>query len=333
MKISEVCKLTEMNKRTIHFYIEEQLITPITNKDNGYYDFSEEDVKKLLFVKDLRNTGISIPEIRSLLHNPLTANHYLNFHIQKLKKEKEFIEKNISSMKYMLDHLSLRPDFNELYELEKKAKIPTPSSIISTEFDSYMASLLTNYLWGPFFSEKKLNDYQEFMVNKMNNEILENQSEEYKTLLQFFKTLSPKTIETLYETNQTRYDYIVSLKDEDLDSYAKELITVLHKVIDNTYLQNIWKKYYNEYFKPSTTIYASAYSRYIYEVNDYFKNYSINVRRLLDYVYNYLSSKEGKDLNDKLHKALNGYLNLEANNHGDLECLYNLEFCAAALTK
>ncbi|MCF0105565.1 MAG: MerR family transcriptional regulator [Holdemanella sp.] len=324
MKISEVCKQTEMNKRTIHFYIEEKMVFPSINKNNGYYDFNEEDVKKLLFIKDLRNAGISIPEIRSLLNNPQTASHFLGFHIRRLKKEKEFIEKNIISMQYILNHLSNRTDFNELYELEKKANIPTPNTIINTEFDSYIVSIINHFLWGPFFP-KKLSDYQEYIMKKLNDEILENQIEEYKTLSQFFKTLNPKTIELLYEKNYTRYDYIVSLKEEQIEECVQDMIAGLTKQIQDVYLQNVWRKYYFDYFSPTTTLYASSYSKYIYESNEYFRSYLNNISKVLNQLYGYLHSEKGKKLNEDLHRVYKGYLNIESNNHGELEALFNLK--------
>lgn len=333
MKISEICKITGMNKRTVHFYIEEKLIQPAVDDSNGYYDFSEEDSKKLIFIKDLRNTGISIPEIRSLLKNPRTASHYLNFHIRKLKKERDFIEKNINSMQYILNHLSIKPDFNELYELEKKAKIPTPNSIITTEFDTYIVSLINRMLWGPFFSSNQLSDYQKYIMSKLNEEVIENQPEEYEILSEFVKTLEPEVIDLMYENNNSRYDYIISLTDDSIDDCINAMIEKLEHQLDNQFLQKSWKKYYYRYFLPVTQIYASNYSRYIYESSEYFRNYSINITKVLDRLYDYLNSEEGKKLNDKLYKVYDCYLNINNNNHGELEALFNLDLTAEILLK
>ena len=84
MKIAEACRETGISKSTIHFYISEKLISPKTDPENGYYIFEEEDISRLIFCRNFRNVGVPIPEIRSLLRNPLTAGHYLNLHIQKL---------------------------------------------------------------------------------------------------------------------------------------------------------------------------------------------------------------------------------------------------------
>ena len=77
MRIQEVVKRTNLQKRTIYFYIKEQLITPASNLENGYHDFSEEDVSRLIMIRKLRDAGLPLADIRSILSNPRTAPYYL----------------------------------------------------------------------------------------------------------------------------------------------------------------------------------------------------------------------------------------------------------------
>ena len=76
MRIQEVVKRTNLQKRTIYFYIKEQLITPASNLENGYHDFSEEDVSRLIIIRKLRDAGLPLADIRSILSNPRTAPYY-----------------------------------------------------------------------------------------------------------------------------------------------------------------------------------------------------------------------------------------------------------------
>ena len=98
MKMKGICERTGISKRNIHFYIKEGLLTPATNPENGYYDFSEEDCQKLLFIKQMRNAGMSIQTILSILTYPVTADFYLNQHIRKLKKEQRHLEQTLISL-------------------------------------------------------------------------------------------------------------------------------------------------------------------------------------------------------------------------------------------
>ena len=54
MKINEVEKRVEISKKSIRFYEQEGLLHPERNKENGYRDYSEEDVNILLKIKFLR---------------------------------------------------------------------------------------------------------------------------------------------------------------------------------------------------------------------------------------------------------------------------------------
>ncbi|MEY8332456.1 MerR family transcriptional regulator [Lachnospiraceae bacterium 47-T17] len=85
MRIDEVSKKTGMKKRTIYFYIKEELLAPPVNSENGYYDFQEEDVRRLLLIGEFRNAGFPISMIRSIIKEPATAPYYLSNYVSALK--------------------------------------------------------------------------------------------------------------------------------------------------------------------------------------------------------------------------------------------------------
>ena len=47
MKIQQFCDLTHSTKKTIHYYIDQGLLTPYQNHENGYYEFNEADIKQM----------------------------------------------------------------------------------------------------------------------------------------------------------------------------------------------------------------------------------------------------------------------------------------------
>jgi len=65
MKIKGVCKKTELTERTVRFYVEKGLVLPVSQEMNGrtYYEYSEEDVTRLLRIAALRKTGFTIESI------------------------------------------------------------------------------------------------------------------------------------------------------------------------------------------------------------------------------------------------------------------------------
>lgn len=65
MTIRDVEQRTGLERATVRFYEKEELLTP-RRLENGYRDYSEEDVVTLLRIKLLRELDVSIEDIRAL---------------------------------------------------------------------------------------------------------------------------------------------------------------------------------------------------------------------------------------------------------------------------
>ena len=66
MKINEVEKIVGITKKNIRFYEEQKLLSPLRNRENGYRDYSDDDIKTLEQIKLFRKLGLPIEEIRSM---------------------------------------------------------------------------------------------------------------------------------------------------------------------------------------------------------------------------------------------------------------------------
>lgn len=68
MKMKEVCTSTGLTERAVRFYVQEQLVTPHSQRRGGriWLDFSETDVARLRAIGTLRKAGFTIDEIRSM---------------------------------------------------------------------------------------------------------------------------------------------------------------------------------------------------------------------------------------------------------------------------
>lgn len=66
MLINAVCKECSVTKKAVEYYIEQGLISP-TVQENGYRDFSEEDVCHLKKISILRNLGLLVNDIQDVL--------------------------------------------------------------------------------------------------------------------------------------------------------------------------------------------------------------------------------------------------------------------------
>ena len=68
MKMKEVCATTGLTERAVRFYVQEQLVSPQSQRRGGrtWLDFSETDVERLHAIGTLRKAGFTIDEIRSM---------------------------------------------------------------------------------------------------------------------------------------------------------------------------------------------------------------------------------------------------------------------------
>lgn len=96
MKINEVEALVNITKKNIRFYEEQGLLNPKRNSENGYRDYSEEDVKILQQIKLLRKLGVSIEEIRQMLKGTHTVGDGMRRHLITLERDKQNLEHSIA---------------------------------------------------------------------------------------------------------------------------------------------------------------------------------------------------------------------------------------------
>ena len=91
MLISELAKKSNITKKAVQYYVEQELITPKL-LDNGYKDFSELDAELLRQIVLYRKLGLSTSEIKRVLENSdeitnILYKKTLELECEKLKQE------------------------------------------------------------------------------------------------------------------------------------------------------------------------------------------------------------------------------------------------------
>ena len=67
MNIGQAAKLSNVSAKTIRYYESINLIPKAARSDNGYRDYSSNDVEMLRFIKRSRNLGFSVDAVSNLL--------------------------------------------------------------------------------------------------------------------------------------------------------------------------------------------------------------------------------------------------------------------------
>ena len=67
LDIGKAAKLSNLTVKTVRYYADIGLVSPVKNNNTGYRDFSEDDVARLQFVSKARKFNFSIQECEELL--------------------------------------------------------------------------------------------------------------------------------------------------------------------------------------------------------------------------------------------------------------------------
>lgn len=126
MKINEVERLVGITKKNIRFYEEQGLLNPDRNRENGYRDYSEEDVQTLEQIKLLRKLGLPLEEIRMMQAGRSTVADSMRRHLVTLEREKqnlvqsELLCSRLKEEDGTLQNLNAKVLLEEMERLEQK---------------------------------------------------------------------------------------------------------------------------------------------------------------------------------------------------------------------
>tara|TARA_B100001248_G_scaffold261470_1_gene252773 strand:+ start:1633 stop:2040 length:408 start_codon:yes stop_codon:yes gene_type:complete len=67
LNIGKAAKLSNLTVKTVRYYADIGLVSPVKNNNTGYRDFSEDDVACLQFISKARKFNFSIRECEELL--------------------------------------------------------------------------------------------------------------------------------------------------------------------------------------------------------------------------------------------------------------------------
>lgn len=128
MKIHEVEELVGITKKNIRFYEQEGLLTP-GRKENGYRDYSQQDVEKLKKIRFLRSLSFPLEEIRRMQTGTLTLEDGVRRHLVVLEREQHSIGKakllcsELMQQNYSLEDLDIDAFLEKMKQMEKEGAV------------------------------------------------------------------------------------------------------------------------------------------------------------------------------------------------------------------
>jgi Predicted transcriptional regulators len=153
MLINETSKLTNLTKKAIEYYTEQNLVFP-DMLDNGYRDFSDNDIESLKKISVLRKLGLGIREIKDVL-----ADNNGDI-LKKLSVQNELNMQREKAKNSILDQLSCGKSYTEISaELAVIEQSATVTEKLLDAFPGYYGRFITLH-WARFLNEPIITDEQ-----------------------------------------------------------------------------------------------------------------------------------------------------------------------------
>ena len=150
MQIKEVQEKLKISSYTLRYYEKMGLIQPYRD-ENGYRNYSEEDIHKIERIMFLRDINVPIEDIKDILNNKVTFQDVLESHIEKVNTEieslqyiknmcKDLKEKNIPLLDQVIEDNQIgdkkvkKRDLKKVFDYFKKDQ----TVVIGTRFDLNM---------------------------------------------------------------------------------------------------------------------------------------------------------------------------------------------------
>lgn len=113
MTISEVSEKYGLPADTLRYYEKVGLIPPVTRKESGVRDYSEEDCGWVEFIKCMREAGLSIETLTRYVALFRKGNRTLKQRKQLLIDERDKLQTRLKQMQQVLKRLNYKIDVYE----------------------------------------------------------------------------------------------------------------------------------------------------------------------------------------------------------------------------
>ena len=221
MLIHKVAKSCNLTKKAVEYYVEQGLVCP-NMLENGYRDFSKQDVETLKQIALYRKLGFSILEIKEVMASP--ENIKSIFYQKTLAFEQEKVKQDILQKLCNGESLEeLEPEINQINAktiIRKKLMDLFPSY-----YGKFISLNFARYLTGKIETKEQMEAFQEiidFFDNVPDMEIPKDLQEYLDTYLERYA--NEEIINNILQArdkNMENIDEFVRKNKEALDQYKE----------------------------------------------------------------------------------------------------------------
>jgi len=137
MRIAQVSQESGLSVDTLRYYERVGLLPPVTRGENGIRNYSELDVRRVMFLKCMRNAGLPIEVLTEYMRLVLLGDDTMAVRKDILKEQRDILAGQIEESQKTLDLLNYKIKMYEERLLEKEKEL-TQMEEFSIESQSVM---------------------------------------------------------------------------------------------------------------------------------------------------------------------------------------------------
>ncbi|MDR1116993.1 MAG: MerR family transcriptional regulator [Oscillospiraceae bacterium] len=130
--INAVAKMTGLSAHVLRYYEKEGLLPYIGRDESGFRHYSEDDLEWIGLIQCLKNTGMSIKQIKNFVDLSMQGSQTLKERCRLLEEHKKIVEAQIQEMYRHLEKVTHKIEyFTEQYEKysgDSAGNLPQPPS-------------------------------------------------------------------------------------------------------------------------------------------------------------------------------------------------------------
>lgn len=123
MNISTASKETGVSADTIRYYERIGLIPPIGRNENGVRNFTDEDLRWIIFSRQMRSAGLSIESLIEYLELFRIGDKTISARVDLLKEQESDLQARIDVMQAALDRLRYKIDNYDSHVVPNEKKL------------------------------------------------------------------------------------------------------------------------------------------------------------------------------------------------------------------
>lgn len=278
MHIKEFSQITKLTKKTIHFYIEENLLHPKQDEENNYYIFNDEDIQQARLICIYRKSGLPIKTIKETLFYPTLTNFFLHKQMNLLKTNIKKEIQQLENLQYLLDTISPNAISHKILDEISVSQFDrtVDTNFLDISYPNIDARMIAIILWGPFL-DIVADEYRKFLWTKISNELKLHFANNMTHMQDFIYSLSSDQVENCSQHAFKLYKKISESDKEELKYFEDDLLKNLTDFMESKALQKIYDSKYETIIYPVITFLSGPAKEVMMEYNPRYNKYIHNL--------------------------------------------------------